>query len=59
TIIRVYLDDKIPFEEFIRKTFGGFCLPKDLDSLIKFGRDYKTNIDLLNAIKNINEVMPE
>ncbi len=41
------------------KKFGGFCLPKDMDSLIKFGRDYKTNIDLLNAIKSINEVMPE
>ena len=23
TIIRSYLDSKIPFEEFIRKTFGG------------------------------------
>jgi UDPglucose 6-dehydrogenase len=35
--------------------FGGSCLPKDLDSLIKVGKDLKVNNDLLKAVKKIND----
>jgi UDPglucose 6-dehydrogenase len=41
------------------KKFGGFCLPKDLDSIIKFARELKLDTCLLEAIKKINEGMPE
>lgn len=41
------------------KRFAGFCLPKDLESLIKTGVDLKVDTTLLDAIRAINEGMPE
>jgi len=35
--------------------FGGKCLPKDLDSLIKVGKDAKVNVSVFKAIKKAND----
>jgi len=41
------------------KKFGGFCLPKDLETLIKIARENNVDPYLLVTIKSINKVMPE
>lgn len=37
--------------------FGGACLPKDLNALLKFAKDNQTEIKLLEAVKDINETL--
>ncbi|GAH50368.1 unnamed protein product, partial [marine sediment metagenome] len=37
------------------KPFGGFCLPKDLDSMIKLGKKLNVTTVLLDAVKAIND----
>jgi UDPglucose 6-dehydrogenase len=41
------------------KKFGGFCLPKDLKTLSKVAQDIGVNWTMLDAIRLINEIMPE
>ena len=35
--------------------FGGKCLPKDLDAIIKFAKDNNTKVSLLEEVKKINQ----
>lgn len=37
------------------KKFSGFCLPKDLDSMIKLGKELNVTTSLLDAVKAIND----
>ena len=41
------------------KRFAGFCLPKDLETLVKVGADMKADTTLLDAVRVINKEMPE
>jgi UDPglucose 6-dehydrogenase len=36
------------------KSFGGKCLPKDLDGLIEFARKMDVNPEVLKAVRNVN-----
>jgi UDPglucose 6-dehydrogenase len=41
------------------KKYAGFCLPKDLKTLSKVAQDNSANWTMLDAIRFINEMMPE
>lgn len=40
------------------KKFGGFCLPKDLETIIKLGKELNIDTVLFDAVKAINNKMP-
>jgi len=53
------LDSRVPIygSTMHGKKFGGFCLPKDLDALIKTAETNNYHPTLLKAVKKVNEEM--
>jgi len=39
--------------------YGGSCFPKDVKALIKTGRDYQEEMDILDAVENVNQQQRE
>lgn len=53
---RIQLESHKYHPSFIGQKFGGKCLPKDLDSLLKLSEKHLCDSKLLRAIKEVNEM---